>query len=153
MQITPAVFPEDLGEVRALFEEYERFLGFALCFQGFEQELAGLPGAYVPPSGALLLARDHEEVAGCVAVRPAGGDACEMKRLYVRPGWLGQGLGRALSEAIVEEARGAGYARMRLDTLRRLEPALALYASMGFVEIPAYRANPLDDVVYLELRL
>ena len=151
--IAPARFPDDLAEVRGLFEEYQRFLGFDLCFQGWRQELDGLPGDYLPPAGALLLARDGDRVAACVGMRPAEGDACEMKRLFVRREWLGRGLGRALSEAIVDEARRAGYARMRLDTLRRLEPALALYRSMGFARIPAYRANPLDDVVYLELRL
>jgi GNAT superfamily N-acetyltransferase len=151
--ISPARFPDDLKEVRALFDEYQRHLALDLSFQGWQDELDRLPGEYLPPSGALLFGRDGDRVAGCVAMRPAGGDACEMKRLYVRPEWSGRGLGRALSEAIVDEARRAGYARMRLDTLRRLEPALRLYESMGFREIPAYRANPLADVVYLELAL
>ena len=151
--IGPARLPDDLPEVRALFDEYQRFLGFDLCFQGWQQELDGLPGDYVPPKGALLLARDGDRVAACVAMRPIGDGAVEMKRLYVRPAWLGQGLGRRLSEAIVEQARVAGYTRMRLDTLRRLEPALQLYRSMGFEEIAAYRDNPLADVVYLELRV
>jgi GNAT superfamily N-acetyltransferase len=144
----------DIAAVRELFEEYENFLGFDLCFQGFEQELASLPGDYAPPRGCLLLARGPRgEVAGCVAVRPFEADICEMKRLYLRAPYRGHGQGRRLAETVVDAAREIGYAAMRLDTVGRLTESIALYRSIGFVDIPPYRDNPHEDVVYLELDL
>src|SRR5260221_13781456 len=107
---------EDLAQVRALFEEYAASLGFSLCFQGFDRELAELPGRYAPPSGRLLLAHVDDVIAGCVALREIDDGICEMKRLYVRPRFHGQGVGRRLARAIVDEARAAGYTAMRLDT-------------------------------------
>lgn len=148
-----ARLPEEIRTLRALLREYETELGVDLGFQGFEQELAGLPGDYVPPRGALLVAEVDGAVAGCVALRPLDGDACEMKRLYARPAFRGRGVGRALSAAVIAEARAIGYARMRLDTLPVMSEAQALYARIGFHEIPPYRENPVPGTRYLELSL
>jgi putative acetyltransferase len=144
---------EDLDEARRLFEEYAASLGFDLGFQDFDRELRELPGEYVPPRGALLLARLGARTVGCVAVRPLAGDACEMKRLYVRPGQRGSGAGRALAEAAIRVARELGYARMRLDTVPSMEAARALYADLGFHEIAPYRHNPVPGTAFLELDL
>jgi ribosomal protein S18 acetylase RimI-like enzyme len=144
---------KDMGTVRALFTEYAESLGFDLCFQGFDRELEGLPGEYTPPRGRLLIAEEGGEAAGCVALRELGEGVCEMKRLYVRPGFRGRGTGRELSEEIVRIARREGYGKMRLDTLASMEAATALYRSMEFREIGPYRYNPLGDAVYMELDL
>jgi GNAT superfamily N-acetyltransferase len=138
--------------VSTLFEEYAAGLGVDLAFQDFERELAELPGEYAPPGGRLLLALDREP-AGCVALRPFEAGVCEMKRLYVRPAYRGTGLGRRLAEAIVAAGREAGYDRMRLDTLPTMEAARAVYRSLGFVEIAAYRFNPVYGTRYFELAL
>ncbi len=156
MIIRHARSEREIAAARRLFGEYEAFLGIDLDFQGFAEELAELPGRYAPPDGALLLAVEGGRAAGCVALRrlgPAGEGVCEMKRLFVRPAFRGRGLGRPLAARIVEEAVRLGYAAMRLDTLDRLHAAMALYASMGFVRIPAYYDNPLPGVVYWELVL
>jgi ribosomal protein S18 acetylase RimI-like enzyme len=142
-----------LSQVRGLFEEYAASLGVDLCFQGFEEELAGLPGSYSPPSGRLLLAVQDDEAAGCVALRRMEQDVCEMKRLYVRPAFQGLGIGRMLVERVIEEARDAGYRRMRLDTLPTMISARALYRRIGFHEIAPYRSNPVEGVTFLELDL
>lgn len=153
MEIIPAITSEHLTAVRALFREYERFLNVDLCFQGFEDELAGLPGKYAPPAGALLLAVEAADVCGCVALRELEPGVCEMKRLYVRPAQRSRGLGRALAEAIIAEAAVRGYAAMRLDTLDQLAEAIQLYKRLGFRKIAPYYHNPLPGVSYWELDL
>ncbi|MEK9755380.1 MAG: GNAT family N-acetyltransferase [Rhodospirillaceae bacterium] len=145
----------DMDSVRELFREYQQWLGVDLCFQDFEAELAGLPGFYAPPKGRLYLVREQgsEALVGCVGLRPLSDALCEMKRLYVRDRWRGHGLGRALAERLVTEARGAGYGEICLDTLKHLHAARALYADMGFRETPPYYDNPLEGVTYLSLSL
>jgi ribosomal protein S18 acetylase RimI-like enzyme len=152
MQIVAGHGAEHVPVVRALFEEYAAALGVDLSFQDFERELDELPGDYAPPGGRLLLALDPEP-AGCVGLRWYEPGVCEMKRLYVRPAYRGSGLGRRLAEAIVASAREAGYERMRLDTLPTMDAARALYRSLGFVEIEAYRFNPVHGTTYFELAL
>jgi ribosomal protein S18 acetylase RimI-like enzyme len=151
--IAAAVFPRDAEVVRGLFREYADRLGFDLCFQGFEEELRGLPGGYAAPAGALFLAWDGPAAAGCVGVRRFGGSACEMKRLYVRASQRRRGLGRRLATIAVDEARRLGYACIRLDTVPWMREAAALYRSMGFRTIEPYRPNPIPGAVYMELTL
>lgn len=153
LQITSATAAADFDLARTLFREYAATLNFDLCFQGFEEELSGLPGKYAPPAGRLLLAHVAGQAAGCVALRPLDTGSCEMKRLYIRPGFRGLKLGRMLAERIVAEARVAGYERMRLDTIATMLAARSLYRSMGFTEIEAYTYNPIANAVYMELKL
>ncbi len=148
-----ATSPRDLDMARRLFRAYQGELGVDLGFQAFERELAELPGAYAPPAGGLLLAREGERTLGCVALRPMGDGCCEMKRLYVSPTARGTGLGRRLAVAIIDRARALGYRCMRLDTLDSLTQAMALYESLGFVRRAPYYANPLQGVVYWELEI
>ncbi len=153
MTIVNAEWVEQIESVRALFREYAASLGVNLCFQNFEQELAGLPGEYAPPSGCLLLAMNEKETAGCVALRKITQEVCEMKRLYVRPAVRGTGLGRRLAKSVLEEARRIGYRRMRLDTLPSMKEAIPLYESLGFRRIEPYRNNPIDGAIFMELDL
>ena len=154
VHIVAARGDQDIAAARRLFRAYADWLGVDLCFQGFEQELAGLPGAYAPPHGRLLLAKAGGEVAGCVALRPLDPRICEMKRLYVVPGFAGAGIGRRLAERVIGEARGIGYRAMRLDTLpERMPAAQHLYRALGFCEIPPYYHNPMEGVAMLELQL
>ncbi|RYG20987.1 GNAT family N-acetyltransferase [bacterium] len=153
LTITPAT-EATLNDVRTLFVEYQAFLNVDLCFQGFEAELASLPKPYEEPEGALVLAYWDDRLAGCAGIKPLGEDVCELKRLFVRPEFRGQGIGRSLGHRMVDEAKQRGYLRMRLDTLARLGSAVALYRALGFVEIPAYYDNPLEErVIYMELGL
>ncbi len=124
-----------------------------MCFQNFDQELADLPGKYASPAGRLLLATQAGEAVGCIALHPLGNEICEMKRLFVRPAFRGQGVGRILVEEVVAEARAIGYASMRLDTLPSMGAAILLYQSLGFARIPAYNTTPLSDTIFMELGL
>ncbi len=154
MEFIQAESEEDISHVRELFEEYAAWLGIDLCFQNFDRELADLPGVYAPPDGRLLLAKCDTQVAGCVGLRKLGDSVCEMKRLYVRPEFRGRGIGRALTEAIIEEARNIGYARMRLDTLPpKMNEAVTVYRSLGFREIERYYNNPVEGAMFMELAL
>jgi putative acetyltransferase len=136
---------------RTLFQEYAQSLGFSLCFQSFDQELADLPGGYAPPDGRLLLAKADNEWAGCVALHKLAPDICEMKRLYVRPQFRGNKIGKLLAEKVIAEARQIGYSKMRLDTVAPvMKDAVRVYRSMGFHEIPPYTHNPMPGVLYLE---
>jgi len=138
---------------RALFDEYAESLEVDLCFQGFDRELAELPGAYAPPAGRLLLALVDGEPAGCVALRPLDDGDCELKRLYVRAGHRGLGLGRRLTAEALAAARELGYRRIRLDTLPSMAAAQALYRSLGFRETEAYTANPVPGATFMTLEL
>jgi putative acetyltransferase len=151
--IRQAESKEDVAEVRALFEEYARSLSIDLGFQGFDEELAGLPGGYSRPTGCLLFAESGNRSVGCVAVRRLDEDMCEMKRLFVRPEARGEGVGRALAEAAVAFGRAAGYRAMRLDTLDTMAAALALYRELGFREVPPYRYNPVPGALFMEFTL
>ena len=146
--------PLQIAQARELFLEYGNSLAFNLCFQSFDEELAGLPGDYAPPDGRLLLAEYNSALAGCVALHKLEPHVCEMKRLYLRPQFRGKGAGRALAETIIWEARAIGYRRMRLDTVEPvMQDAVALYRHLGFTEIAAYRPNPIQGAMYMELEL
>lgn len=146
-------WPQDLRVVRTLFDEYARGLGFDLGFQGFDEELRTLPGKYREPAGRVLLAWRDDEALGCVALRPVQGESCEMKRLYVRPGVRGAGLGRQLAERICVEAREAGYARIVLDTIETMVAARRLYEALGFEPVEPYVFNPIPGAMFLGRRL
>ena len=153
-QIFQATTDDHISGARTLFEEYAASLGFSLCFQNFDQELANLPGDYAPPSGRLLLAIEDDQLAGCIALRKLDAGICEMKRLFVRPAHRATGLGRTLVDSIIDEARKLGYTHMRLDTIPgKMDRAIALYQSLGFVEIEPYRQNPVEGAKFLELKL
>ena len=153
IHLEPASSPSDVDSIRVLFQEYADSLGVNLEYQGFDEELRNLPGPYALPSGTLLLARNEDEVVGCVGVRALDAVTAEMKRLYVRPSGRGAGLGRTLAEAAIEFARTTGYERMRLDTLPQMGRAQELYKTLGFVPIDAYRFSPVPGTVFLELVL
>lgn len=143
--------PEQISAIRDLFQEYAQSLGFGLCFQSFDKELAGLPGDYAPPQGRLLLATHEGAPAGCVALHKFEPEICEMKRLYVRPQFRGKGLGRALAERVIGDARQIGYQRLRLDTVEpMMQAAVAMYRQLGFLEIAPYRENPIEGALYME---
>jgi len=151
--IAEALDKQAVEACRRLFVEYQQGLGVSLCFQGFDQELAMLPGDYARPRGRLLLARISGEPAGCVALRPLADGAAEMKRLYVRSAFRGMGLGRTLAECVIDEARSLGYRALKLDTLPAMIEAQRLYAELGFVDTVPYNDNPVQGVRFLTLDL
>jgi putative acetyltransferase len=152
--LTEAKSPAQIAKIRELFLEYAESLGFSLCFQGFDKELANLPGDYAAPEGLLLLAKYQEEVAGCVALHKLDKEICEMKRLYLRPRFRGKGVGRALAQTVIAEAQRIGYRRMRLDTVEPvMKDAVGLYRQLGFKDIAPYRTNPIVGAMYMELEL
>jgi ribosomal protein S18 acetylase RimI-like enzyme len=154
MQIVPASSPTEIEAIRGLFREYAASLPIKLDYQGFEAELAGLPGKYAPPRGRLLLAIAADgKIAGCVAVRPFDEGRCEMKRLYLQPAYQGRGLGRLLAQRAAEEARAIGYESMLLDTLSSMHAAIRLYETLGFVRRMAYYETPVAETVFMELGL
>ncbi|MGA2476415.1 MAG: GNAT family N-acetyltransferase [Terriglobia bacterium] len=153
MKLDQAETPEEIEEVRRLLREYEASLGVSLCFQGFERELAELPGEYAPPGGRLWMALRADQAVGCVALRRIDDETCEMKRLYLRAGFRGRGAGRLLAVAIIGEARKIGYQKMRLDTLAEMREARTLYESLGFKRIEPYYHNPMQGVIFMELKL
>jgi ribosomal protein S18 acetylase RimI-like enzyme len=154
LKILQAESDSQLASIRELFLEYAQSLRFSLCFQSFDQELAGLPGDYAPPDGRLLLVTQQGIPAGCVALHKIADEICEMKRLYVRPQFRGKGLGRILAEQVIAEARQTGYKRLRLDTVEpMMRTAVAMYRNLGFREIAPYRANPIEGALYMELQL
>jgi len=146
--------PEQIAAIRELFLEYAQSLGFSLCFQSFDQELAELPGDYAAPEGRLLLATCEGQSAGCVALHKLDHEICEMKRLYVRPEFRGKGLGKILAERIIGEAHQIGYKQLRLDTVEPLmRTAVKMYRTLGFREIAPYRPNPIEGALYMEISL
>src|SRR5258706_13916435 len=168
MQAPPAIraaaTPNDIIEARALFEEYAAWLAVDLCFQGFAEELATLPGAYAPPRGMLVLAGPEGAAIGCVGLRPldadtsrpdgvAGIGVAQVKRLYGRAAARGTGLGLRLARTVIDGARAMGYRELKLDTLERMVEARALYARLGFRECAAYYHNPMPGAVYMSLLL
>jgi ribosomal protein S18 acetylase RimI-like enzyme len=150
--IRPATSPADFELIRILFEEYAASLGVELGFQQFEEEIASLPGKYSPPGGCILISWVGPEPAGCVAMRPWSEKDCEMKRLYIRDAFRGEGLGKQMIAEIVCRAAQAGYERMLLDTLPSMRTAQLLYRSFGFQEIEAYRPNPIPGTRYFALQ-
>jgi ribosomal protein S18 acetylase RimI-like enzyme len=158
IDISPARSLEDVEACRAIFVDYARSLGFSIAYQGFEAEMAGLPGDYAVPAGALLLARVDGAAAGAVGLRPLADpeqklSLCEMKHLYVRPDFRGLKLGRQLTEAVIAAGEAIGYDAMRLDTVEAMVAARALYSSLGFVTIPPYFSSPLDGAMFYQLAL
>ncbi|UJR17246.1 hypothetical protein I4U23_004141 [Adineta vaga] len=151
--IVPVRSIEDLEATVNLFRSYAESLGINLAFQNFENEMATMPGKYIPPTGELLLARDLQgEPIGCVGLRTLGSSGsrcCEMKRLYILPKARGFGVGKALVKAILDTARTLGYHEIKLDTLPNMEAAIGLYKKLGFVETKAYYDTPLEETIFL----
>jgi putative acetyltransferase len=152
--VAQAVTASQLVQVRCLFMEYARSVDFGLCFQSFGEELNRLPGDYAPPDGRLFLLEIGGRVEGCAALRKDADGICELKRVFVRRDFRGHGLGWSLVRAAIDEARAAGYERIRLDTIRAsMQKATVLYRQFGFEEIPSYKKDPIPGVAYMELKL
>jgi putative acetyltransferase len=154
IEIIQAETDEQIEQARGIFREYEAWIGLALCFQNFDEEVANLPGKYATPEGRLLLAFVDGKLAGSIALRKLEDGVCEMKRLFVRSEFRGQKIGIALIEKLIEEARKTGYEKIRLDTFPpKMAKAVSIYESYGFREIPPYYQNPYGDTLFMELNL
>ncbi len=158
LRIIPTLSDANLSQARNLFREYALMPGVAPCVEDFEREVVSLPGLYAPPGGRLLLAMQDSagnsgEAIGCVALRRFDQEACEMKRLYVRPAFRGQGAARELVKELIAVARSIGYQRMLLDTLPSMQEAHKLYGTLGFREISSYQKNPIPGALFFELAL
>lgn len=153
MKIISAQTEQQIARCRQLFLEYASSLGFSLCFQNFEKELASLPGEYAPPFGALLLAEVNSKLVGCAGLRKIDDNTCEMKRLYIEPDFRGRGISRLLVKTLIAEALKKRYTKMRLDTINTMKEAISLYRSFGFTESEPYRYNPIEGVLFMELDL
>ena len=154
VEITPATSAKHIEDARELFREYETWLGMSLCFQSFDEEVAGLPGKYAPPGGRLYVAYEADVPIGCIALREIEPGVCEMKRLYLREAARGKGVGRRLIELVIADAREIGYGRMRLDTFPpKMGKAVRLYEAYGFREIPRYYDNPDPEALFMEMKL
>lgn len=154
LTLKQVVSTEEIEQTRELFHEYVTWLGVNLCFQNYDQEVAELPGEYVPPAGRLYIAIENDQTAGCIALRKLADGFCEMKRLYVRPQFRGRRLGQTLVDRVIEDARQIGYSRMRLDTLPgKMDAAIAMYRSLGFKDIERYYDNPYQTAAFMELDL
>jgi ribosomal protein S18 acetylase RimI-like enzyme len=153
LTILQARTDEHLEQARQLFEEYVASLDFDVSFQNVADELARLPGQYAAPDGCLLLALHENQLAGCVALRKLDDETCEMKRLYVKPQYRNLRIGKVLVDALISEARRAGYRRMRLTTVATMERAISIYRSWGFKEITAYCHHPVPGTLFMEIAL
>jgi ribosomal protein S18 acetylase RimI-like enzyme len=153
IELIRVIDKEHLIVIRELFLEYAESLGFSLCFQDFDNELAGLPGEYAPPTGCLILSVVNSIPCGCVALHKLEEGICEMKRLYIKPEFRGKGFGKLLVNAVIDEAKKIGYTKMRLDTVPQMKEAINLYREIGFKEIEPYRENPIDGALYMEMDL
>ena len=158
LRVVPALSEAAISQARNLFREYATTPGVVSCLDDFERELASLPGLYAPPGGRLLLAIEESaevpgEAIGCAALRKWEPDACEMKRLYVRPAFRGKGAGRELVRSLIADARSIGYKKMLLDTLPSMKESHRLYRTLGFREISAYQKNPIPGALFFELIL
>ena len=153
VDIVWATTPEDMDVARGLFREYAASLNVDLCFENLDKELERLPGEYAPPDGRLLFAMVDKNIEGCVALKKAGDHLCEMKRLFVRPAFHGMGIGKRLVLTLMDEARAAGYRRLRLDTLPSMQEAIRLYRRLGFAEIHPFRPVPVPGTLYMEIKL
>lgn len=140
----------DLAQIAEMFREYQQLIGVDLCFQGFEEELANMPGKYAPPTGAIFIAVDEADLIGCVAIRPLSQQQAELKRLYVKPAWHGQGIGKQLFESAMTRAQSIGYDSIVLDTLESMQSARRLYQTYGFREIDCYYHNPDPSAKYYQ---
>jgi ribosomal protein S18 acetylase RimI-like enzyme len=153
IELVAATSAEHIAIARELFREYAAELTIDLCFQNFEEERSTLPGSYAPPRGRLLLAKGAGQNAGCIALRPMDNEAAELKRLYVRPAFRRRGIGKTLVARVLDEARRAGYRVARLDTLREMHDAIALYSNFGFTEVAPYRKDEPEKIRYFEKKL
>lgn len=154
LELKIAQSKDEIKLIKELFLEYATWLDFPLCFQGFDEELATLPGKYSLPNGRLYIAYWNNEPAGCIGLRKLNDGICEMKRLYVRPAFRGNNIGKKLVEKIIEDAKSGNYSLMRLDTIKdRMGNAVEIYENFGFIEIEAYYNNPDPNTLYMELDL